>query len=281
MLSSSNFSALAPALIFSTYQESHFSIENANGEVAIVSFVPNYSGHVESDAAVSRTNATFDEGVSWSKLCLEDPENELGCSGEETEACSLHVLHAIRSMSSHRQESTSGLSAFVGYVVKKIDEVNMLSKHMTFASKNGGKSWQKLLDFPAKLAVGGSCEVILAFPDTRHPNSAPLFYSIDQGTTWSELMLQESARHYRIFATSTDDSSSVFGGFCYSPERPFANFYILDFSESAQQEEPLDHHSNYLMGAEVGHQGSLQRRLARPHGFINWLVKSFNQMLLG
>lgn len=280
MLSNSNISAFAPVLTFPSLKETHFSIENANGEIAVVTFTPDLSGPDKSVA--SRSNITFDEGKSWSKLCLEDFEAvQFGCSDAEPEACSLEVSRTIEIMGTYGRESTFPISAFVGYIAKQSDEGVSVSEPMTFASKNGGKSWKKLLDFSAKLVVGGSGNIIVAFPDRRHVDSVPIFYSTDQGSTWSEVVLEESARHYLLIPTSTDGSSSVFGVVCYNPERGSANFYILNFSERTGQENLPDHGAGYIKGFEIDNQEVLQSLPDRQNGFLSGILEHLNQRLFG
>ncbi|CUS24097.1 LAQU0S13e03224g1_1 [Lachancea quebecensis] len=204
------------------------------------------------------TMITFDDGHEWSRLQLRDPTGEFGCDPARTDSCFVNTMSPQildlkeeyilegtamnRTANSRygeflstytdppRQSGVLGVSAVIGVAVTVNGTSRSTSRPLTFLTTDGGHSWQKMLDFPAKVAFGNYGTLIAAVPFSNGPNISHFYYSMDQGRSWSTGEFTQPFPVFSLEPVSGDASSTVF----IASERPWESGcgnHIINFSE--------------------------------------------------
>lgn len=200
---------------------------------------------------------TFDDGHEWSRLKLRDPKGEFGCDPALTDSCFVNTM-SPQILEMHREEfgrsgfysnGTSGppyweylshltdcprqsgvlgVSALIGTAVTINGTLRSTSESMTFLTTDGGRSWQKILDFPAKVAFGNHGKLLVAIPFSNGPKISQFRYSMDQGSTWSTGEFDRPFRAFMLTLVPGDASSTAF---LVSAWDSSSRNHIIDFSE--------------------------------------------------
>ncbi|CCE93369.1 uncharacterized protein TDEL_0F05580 [Torulaspora delbrueckii] len=190
--------------------------------------------HKQMKVIPSETKISFDGGYSWQNLKVVDPDNKdkYSCDIEDVENCSLHTVTEFH----ESNVPTPGIMMKKGYVS---DDSNRNFDDMAmFITTDGGHSWRKTLDFPAVFAYGDFGNVLVACPinpDSDGDPQSEIYYSLDQGNTWTEYHLKSPLVPDELFST-TPDGSGV--NFVLRGEQPGSwskkaksILYAIDFNE--------------------------------------------------
>ena len=193
----------------------------------------------EAKKLVASSKVSFDNGVSWNPLKVVDPENKEKyiCNIDDPESCSIVSLNNFNNW----EVPSAGILLVSGALTDGFNYEH--DNERTFLSRDGGQTWKKVLDFPSISIVGDSGNVILAIPYDAEADGDPqseIFYSLDQGETWSEYELEETIFPAVLINTTPDGSGSTFilEGFENGNHRnmpsdgPGTFFYTIDFSDA-------------------------------------------------
>lgn len=184
---------------------------------------------------------SFDNGVTWSNLRIDDPDHkgEYNCDIDDYKRCSLQTF----GMSSSQADESYSTGATPGVLMTcgSVSDDGSLEwdKLHTFVSRNGGLSWSKVLDFPVTYAFGDMGNIIVAVPydsNSDGDSASEIFYSLDQGHTWSEYQLKREIYPFRLFVTTVDGSGSTFiltgMPVHLGQEKENSVIYTIDFSDA-------------------------------------------------
>ncbi|SCU99925.1 LANO_0F04368g1_1 [Lachancea nothofagi CBS 11611] len=191
---------------------------------------------IQHHSAQMTTKITFDDGRSWSRLRLDDVNNEYECDSEDVEKCFINSFFMPSMIFNTHEHQIPGVSYVIGSVEDLTADSKKLPQLQTFATTNGGESWRKILDFPAAVQFGDHGNVVVAFPFSPDADGDPameFFYSLDQGETWTEYELKEPVVLGGFMSTSGDSSGSKFimRGSDFSG-KDVSWFYTIDFSDA-------------------------------------------------
>ncbi|CCE64234.1 hypothetical protein TPHA_0H00230 [Tetrapisispora phaffii CBS 4417] len=155
------------------------------------------------------TKISIDNGNFWSNLKVVDPDNKKNfkCDIDDYENCSIQLLMGGFVSS----EPSAGIITVIGVVS---DGVSFnWDDAKTFISRDGGESWQVALDFPSITTSGDYGNIIVAVPFNPESDGDPeseLYYSLDQGRSWTEYQLEEQIIPIELISTTLDGSGSKF-----------------------------------------------------------------------
>lgn len=188
------------------------------------------------------TAISFDNGFTWSKLRIVDPEHKGGggyaCDIEDVESCSLQI-HGNGGSLSNRIASPGATSS----VLVTTGTVSSGHGHghrnlQTYISRDGAATWSKAFDFPVKFVFGDNGNIIVAVSGNLTPGNGPvgeIHYSLNQGYTWSKHALKDKLYPFDLFVTNKDGSGStsvLSGTFSLlAAQDQVAYIYTIDFSE--------------------------------------------------
>lgn len=189
----------------------------------------------------SRSKVSFDLGNTWNKLNVNDPEGKwtFDCDiTSDTNNCGLQILF-MRSVNMFQDAEnffTPGIISAVGSVNEKPAPLDF-SKIGTFISRDDGKSWEKALDFPCRIAMGDYGNIILAVPfdpASDKDEQSEFYYSLDQGKTFQEYQLDRSFYPVDLSPSALDGSGDSFMLLANSFSADFKTVefvsYVIDFS---------------------------------------------------
>lgn len=161
------------------------------------------------------TKISTDNGLSWSNLRAENGEKNkpYECDIDGAGQCSLTLDYGQTQIpgKSLFTNTTLGNLIVLGCVPKKDDLSSLLKE--TYISRNGGNSWSKILDFAVIYAFGDMGNIIVAISAPHYSLSdetGELYYSLDNGYTWSTYQLNRRVNPIDLFALIGDGSDSVF-----------------------------------------------------------------------
>lgn len=161
------------------------------------------------------TKISTDNGLSWSNLRVENGEKNKPheCDIDGAGRCSLTLDYGQTQIpgKSLFTNTTLGTLIVLGCVPKKDDFSSLLKE--TYISRNGGNSWSKILDFPVIYAFGDMGNIIVAISAPHYSLSdetSEMYYSLDNGYTWSTYQLDRRVNPIDLFALIGDGSDSVF-----------------------------------------------------------------------
>ncbi|CCE87193.1 Piso0_005736 [Millerozyma farinosa CBS 7064] len=146
---------------------------------------------------------SFDNGGTWQRLEISDDKN---CKVQD--GCSLHVIGLKEQTGEGKFVTgpTPGILLAIGVKGKGIEYSDSLH---TWISRDGGLTWQLALDEPCAYSFGDQGNIIVAVPYTHSEKSksTKVYYSIDQGKSWSHFELEVPI--YPITLTTTVDGTST------------------------------------------------------------------------
>lgn len=185
------------------------------------------------------TRISLDNGKSCSDLRIQDPEKKesYSCDIGNDKRCSLNAHGAFLPQNQrYNLTRTSEILTAVGSV--SINKVFKRGNQQTYISRDGGINWSKILDFPAAVTFGDIGNIMVALPDhwVTSEETSMLYYSLDQGYTWSELQIESVLLPHSLSALSDGDSGSVFslGAFSTPIKSIFKEWhtYVFDFRKA-------------------------------------------------
>lgn len=183
--------------------------------VAVVNVVSNIH-NVDKKGAMKklRTMITHNDGAQWRLLpppAKDADGNDFGCSvkdGEGTEACALH-LHGFTERrdpgDTFSSGSAIGLMMGVGNVGSHLDSEMGAD---TFLTQDAGITWKAVKKGRYMYEYGDSGSVIAIVPESKPTKS--LFYSLNEGDTWTEYQFTEAEMHIEDITTVPSDTSKSF-----------------------------------------------------------------------
>ncbi|EDO15605.1 hypothetical protein Kpol_1006p1, partial [Vanderwaltozyma polyspora DSM 70294] len=212
---------------------------------------PNY-GNEGSDFKVRlKSKVSVDNGNTWSNLKIVDPENKskYSCNIDIPESCSLNIM----SMFGNTKFMTAGIMMVNGAVSD--GGRSSWSELNTFISRDGGLTWKLAFEFQTITAFGDYGNVIVAVPydpESDDDSQSEFYYSLDQGTTWTEYQLEKTILPMQLISTTPDGSGLTFilnglnmdssGGSRWRwNDKKETNFvYSLDFSDAFEGKACVD-----------------------------------------
>ncbi|KAH3664367.1 hypothetical protein WICMUC_005752 [Wickerhamomyces mucosus] len=178
-----------------------------------------------------KSKITFDDGRTWRYLKTDD------CPGNED--CSLNIfsLEETRGDGQSATGATPGILLAVGDTGKSLGSDIMKMK--TFVSRDGGLNWKLALDSPSIFSFGDLGNIIVAAPYTKSEETESflidtVYYSLDQGSTWSSFNLDIPIIPY-LLTTAVDGTTTKFiltGLFSENNQDSKQVLYTLDFSKA-------------------------------------------------
>ncbi|KAL9056411.1 MAG: hypothetical protein Q9206_002761 [Seirophora lacunosa] len=178
--------------------------------VALVNIVSNIEEAEKGSGKKLRTMITHNDGAEWSllKAPQKDPEGKsYDCS---TGDCSLH-LHGYTERRDPRATFSSpsavGLMLAVGNVGEYLTEKSEKTSD-TFITRDGGVEWQAVKKGNYMWEYGDQGSIIVIVRDTVSTDE--IFYSLDEGQTWTPYKFSEKKVHVAILSTVPSDNSLNF-----------------------------------------------------------------------
>jgi photosystem II stability/assembly factor-like uncharacterized protein len=222
---------------------------------------------------LSRTKITLDDGYSWSYL-----KTDVNCPGDDH--CSLNLL----GLEERRGDGQGSTGATPGILLGIGNEGNQLStdilKLHTYASRDGGLTWKKVLEDPCIFAFGDLGNIIVAFPysQTQSANleTSKGYYSLDQAETWIEFELDTKTLPF-FLTTAIDGTTTkfIYGGLNINQDSSTQILYSLDFSRAFDRNCEEDDYEVWSPNRKdgdscfFGHTDSYKRRKQDAKCFIN------------
>lgn len=223
---------------------------------------------------LTRSKITFDDGHTWSFLKVDDE-----CPGDEN--CSLNIL----SLEERRGDGQGATGATPGLLLAIGDTGNALGNNVldlhTYASRDGGLTWKKVLDEPTIYAFGDLGNVMVAAPYSKQDPSlqtSKIYYSLDQAETWSSFELDSKSFPF-LMTTAIDGTTTKFlyGGLINDEETSSQVLYSFDFFRAFDRN--CDNDEDYEIWSPrrkedgstcyFGHTDTYKRRKPDAKCFIN------------
>ncbi|SCU83504.1 LAME_0C05402g1_1 [Lachancea meyersii CBS 8951] len=200
--------------------------------VIVASFMSIFSDKKQKSSVQSKIS--FDGGLSWSALRVDDVNDEFDCDVNDPNSCSLTVFLTPYMLLGNPKAALPGMHSLIG-VVGDVDERRPFSMQ-TFITTNGGETWRKAFDFPAAIQYGDNGNIMVALPFSPDADGDPateLYYSLDQGDTWIEYELKQSVFIEAFFANTLDGSGTKFTILGTDFGRKMRSWlYSIDFSDA-------------------------------------------------
>ena len=192
------------------------------------------------ESAKISTVISFDNGFTWSKLCIIDPEYKGGyaCDIDDLESCSLQMYDNEGSLFSSM--TSPGATSSVMMTTGTVFSGHGLERRklQAYISRDGAATWSKAFGFSVKFVFGDNGNVIVAISGNLTPDNEPvgeIYYSLNQGYTWSKHALKHKLYPFDLFVTNKDGSGStsvLSGTFSLlAAQDQVAYIYTIDFSE--------------------------------------------------
>lgn len=173
---------------------------------------------------------SIDNGNTWRKLKYSDKGNKNPIKCQDENDCNLELL-----IPQIFHGPTAGILVMLGHIDDNF------SDQQTFISRDGGLNWEMGLEFPGIYATGDLGNVIVACPVDPSSDNDPqseIYYSLDQGMTWSEYQLDEMFIPIDVINITPDGSglSFILTGFSLDkPDDQRPNIdnrvtYLIDFN---------------------------------------------------
>lgn len=133
----------------------------------------------------SKSVITFNDGKDWAPIKVDDEE----CKDD----CSLH-LFSVGEFSSDGRMVTGPTPAIlfgIGNTGKQLD--SKIENFSTYFSRDGGATWKLAIKEPCAFSFGDLGNIVLAVSGYGDMNalSKKVYYSTDQGVTWSDIELEK------------------------------------------------------------------------------------------
>ncbi|KAI9701901.1 MAG: vacuolar protein sorting/targeting protein PEP1 [Candelina mexicana] len=178
--------------------------------VATVNVVDNVDQAEKGQAKRLKTMITHNDGAEWSLLVpptYDVENNDFGCSGD-IKKCSLH-LHGYTERADPRDTYSSptaiGLMVGVGNVGEYLGRKE---EGDTFLTRDGGVTWVNVKKGTYMWEFGDQGSIIVLVEEST-PTKV-VFYSLDEGTTWTEYQFTEKEMQIDDISTVPSDNSRQF-----------------------------------------------------------------------
>lgn len=159
----------------------------------------------EEKSSLDSPKISFDNGNTWDHLKIIDPENrdKYSCNIDDPENCSIISLSPYNSY----DIPSAGILVLSG--IMSNENIDFYKNGKTFLSRDGGKSWKMVLDFPTQAVVGDNGNIIVAIRLPEEEQSI-FYYSLDQGETWNKYRFKEISYFENLITTTRDGSGAHF-----------------------------------------------------------------------
>ncbi|KAM3160927.1 Vacuolar protein sorting/targeting protein 10 [Lachancea thermotolerans] len=191
-----------------------------------------------------RAISTSDASRSFRLLNLHGPARELVCNPKDNDDCYFNLLPPEKSL----LHEFPGAVALVGTVAMVGGPSRSKPEPITFVTRDSGRTWHKLLDFPALVAFGDHDNVVVAVPSRTDSESPLLYYSTDRGNSWSLHRFEKPIKVLSISRASADISSAIFIMSAKSAEDGHRR-YAIDFSDVIANAQQLNSYSGEASGS--------------------------------
>lgn len=197
--------------------DGYIDFEKMGGPEGVV--VINVVGNVEAmekKGAMKKlkTMITHNDGAQWSYLPPPPQDadgNEFSCSaknGEGSDECALH-LHGYTERQDPRDTFSSGSAIGLMMGVGNVGgQLESWSDADTFLTPDGGITWKAVKKGQYMYEYGDAGSVIAIVPEGKATKS--LFYSLDEGDSWTEYEFAETAMNVDDITTVPSDTSKMF-----------------------------------------------------------------------
>ncbi|KAK6455477.1 vacuolar protein sorting/targeting protein 10 [Scheffersomyces xylosifermentans] len=169
---------------------------------------------------------SFNDGLDWEILKVNNGDCDV------SKGCSLHILTPNERDGEGKFVTgpTPGILLAVGSEGKAL--AKGLDNMKTYISRDGGASWDKVIDEPCQFAFGDQGNVIIAisYQAENQKTTDKLYYSLDQGKTWQTESLEYPV--YPITLTTTTDGTSAKFVLSGLYDRTPDNQHDYDFEEA-------------------------------------------------
>jgi hypothetical protein len=178
--------------------------------VALANVITNYKTLSKDGKKNLRTMITHNDGAEWRYIAPPATDidgNKFSC-GKDLEKCSLNIHgYTERMDKSHTYSSPSavGMMLAVGNVG---DSLEPFAKSDTFITSDAGISWRHVKKGSYMWEYGDQGSIIVLVND-REPTNV-VYYSNDEGTTWTEYKFSESKLDVQDITTLPSDNSRNF-----------------------------------------------------------------------
>lgn len=161
-----------------------------------------------------KTMISHNDGAQWAYLpppSVDADGNSFSCSaknGEGSDDCALH-LHGYTEREDPRDTFSSGSAIGLMMGVGNVGgHLESWSDADTFLTPDGGITWKSVKKGPYIYEYGDSGSVIVIVPEGKATKS--LFYSLDEGDTWTEYQFSETETEVTDITTVPSDTSKMF-----------------------------------------------------------------------
>lgn len=225
---------------------------------------------------------SVDDGRTWKDLAILDDD-----SCKVSDGCSLHVVD-VRSFDQAGNFVTGPTPNLLVAIGTSGTQLGSYRKFRTFVSRDGGLTWRLALHHPAVVSFGDQGNIMIAFPYSGKKGSPALklFYSLDQGKTWSEYKLEVSIYPAQLISTLDGTGRKfVLSGIHPSKDYEVDNLlYAIDFTDAfdgAKCDREKDFDKVYARVSEgesgslciYGHTESFMRRKPDSKCFVSTLFE--------
>ncbi|VEU19482.1 DEKNAAC100201 [Brettanomyces naardenensis] len=211
--------------------------------VMVVNIVANPDNALKGSRKKLRTVITHSDGAEWS-LLNPPSQDSIGknykCSQRPQEECSLH-LHGYTEREDTRDTFSSGSA--VGMMIGVGNVGESLGNYYdgdTFLTRDGGISWKEVKKGVYMWEFGDQGSIIVLVNGKDNTNI--IFYSLDQGDTWTEFKFTEEKVTVQDISTVPSDNSVKFLLFTRVPlaRGDKTRLFQIDFSQILSEPCNLD-----------------------------------------
>lgn len=181
--------------------------------VALVNVVANTEEAEKGSGKKLKTMITHNDGAEWSLITApqNDPEGKAyDCNTANVADCSLH-LHGYTERRDPRDVFSSpsavGLMMAVGNVGEYLTTKSEKTSD-TFITRDGGIEWHAIKKGNYMWKYGDQGSIIVIVRDTVSTDE--IFYSLDEGQTWTPYKFSNKKVHVAILSTVPSDNSRNF-----------------------------------------------------------------------
>ena len=179
--------------------------------VAIVNTVENHEQATSGSRKKLKTQITHNDGAEWSYVntpTVDSEGNKFDCSGQSLEKCSLN-LHGFTERIDYRDtfssQSAVGMMIGIGNVGESLTAYN---DGNTYLTRDGGVHWIEIRKGAYMWEFGDSGSILVIVNAQDYTNV--VYYSLDEGQTWTEYKFSEEMVTIDDLATIPSDTSRKF-----------------------------------------------------------------------
>ncbi|KAI9596915.1 hypothetical protein BDF19DRAFT_437196 [Syncephalis fuscata] len=156
-----------------------------------------------------KTKITFDDGGSWRFVkppLVDEKGNAYGCGNEiRLNQCSLHLHSVTETRNIGRVFSAPGAPGYLMGIGNVGEFLLPYAEGDTFASKDGGVTWQLVARGPHKWEIGDAGNLWVLVADKGGDGINKVKWSSDQGEHWHTLDLDETIVPHALTTTRKSD----------------------------------------------------------------------------